>query len=225
MNNNEFDLKKLPVECQDSSIKKEDFELIDADKMVHEAKFETKPTTFLKDCFRRFKKNKSSVVAAIILGLLLVLSVVVPAVDRNDIKSPHPESTYLSPKLFNSGTGFWDGTKKWKNIPVDTGVNGFDETDKEANWWPNPERFKANAVSKKSFSDVTYTNGESRYGKEGYVHFGYYYNLPDSEEYVEFKTRPITAREMGENGGDTTLVLGATDEIYLTTFDTYERFI
>ena len=221
MKNNDFDLKNLPVECQDASIKQEDFELIDADKMVHEAKFETKPTTFLKDCIRRFKKNKSSVVAAIILGVLLVLSVVVPAVDRNDIKSPHPESTYLSPKLFNSGTGFWDGTKKWKDIPVDTGVNGFEETDKDANWWPNPERFKANAVSKKKFSDVTFTNGESRYGKEGYVHFGYYYNLPDSEEFVEFKTRAITAREEG-HADDTLLVLGATDEIWLTSFDTYD---
>ena len=221
MKNNEFDLKNLPLECQDTSIKKEDFELVDSESMIHEQKFETKPTTFLKDCFRRFKKNKSSVVAGIILGVLLVLSVVIPIADRNDIKTPHPESTYLEPKLFNSGFGFWDGTKKWSEIPVDTGANGFDETDKEKNWWPNPERFKSNAVSKKTFSDVTFTSGESKYGKEGYVHFGYYYNLPDSQEFVEFKTRAITSRADGKKD-DTTLELKATDKIYLTSFDTYD---
>ena len=221
MKNNDFDIKNLPVECNDPSIKKEDFELIDSESMIHEQKFETKPTTFLKDCFKRFKKNKSSVVAAIILGLLLVLSVFIPAVDRNDIKTPHPESTYLEPKLFNSGFGFWDGTKKWKNIPVDTGANGFNETDKQTNWWPNPERFKANAISKKQFSDVTYTSGESKYGKEGYVHFGYYYSLADNEEFVEFRTRPVTAREKGKKDDDT-LELKATDKIYLTSFDTYD---
>ena len=221
MKNNEFDLTNLPIECQDSSIKKDDFSLIQSDERIHDQKFETKPTTFLKDCFRRFKKNKSSVVAGIILGILLVLSVAIPILDRSDLKSPHPEATYLSPKLFNSGTGFWDGTKKWTNIPVDTGVNGFDETDKEKNWWPNPDRFKANAIANKKFSDVSFTDGESQYGKEGYVHFGYYYNILDSQEYVEFKTRPITSR-VDKHPDDTTLELKSTDKIYLTSFDTYD---
>ena len=221
MKNNEFDLTNLPIECQDSSIKKDDFSLIQSDERIHDQKFETKPTTFLKDCFRRFKKNKSSVVAGIILGILLVLSVAIPILDRSDLKSPHPEATYLSPKLFNSGTGFWDGTKKWNNIPVDTGVNGFDETDKEKNWWPNPDRFKANAIANKKFSDVSFTDGESQYGKEGYVHFGYYYNILDSQEYVEFKTRPITSR-VDKHPDDTTLELKSTDKIYLTSFDTYD---
>ena len=221
MKNNDFDLKNLPVECQDQSISKDDFKLVNSGDVIQEQKFETKPTTFLKDCFRRFKKNKSSVVAAFILGFLLVMSVFIPAVDRNDITTPHPESTYLEPKLFNSGLGFWDGTKKWKNIPVDTGENGFDETDKEKNWWPNPDRYKSNAISKKQFSDVTFTNGQSKYGKEGYVHFGYYYSLSDNEPFVEFKTRPITSRVKGKKDNDT-LEIKADDKIYLTSFDTYD---
>ena len=218
MKNNDFDIKNLPIECQDSSIKQEDFTLVNNDERIHEQKFETKPTTFLKDCLKRFKKNKSSVAAAVILGLLLALSVVVPIVDQNDIKNPHPYATYLQPKLFDSGTGFWDGTRKFHNIPVDTGENGFNETDKDKNWWPNPERFKHNAVMKKEFSSVEYTSGESQYGKEGYVHFGYYYTL--DKDFVEFKTRPITARK--ENVPDDTIFeLQPTDLIYLNTLDTY----
>jgi len=220
MKNNDFNLKNLPVECRDTSISENDFKFVDTRKISHEQKFQTRPTTFLKDCIRRFKKNKSSVVASVILGLLLVLSVVVPVVDKNNIKTPHPESTYLQPKLFNAGTGFWDGTKKWTKIPVDTGANGFEETNRDENWWPNPERFKTNAVTNKTFSDVEYTNGESKYGKEGYVHFGYYYNIPEEQESVEFKTRPITARKEGSSD-DTTLRIENTDKIYLTNFDTY----
>ena len=220
MKKNDFELKNLPVECQDSSIKQSDFELIDSENIIHEQKFETKPTTFFKDCLRRFRKNKSSVVAAVILGLLLVLSVAIPILDTNDIKSPHPESTYLEPKLFNAGFGFWDGTKKWEKIPVDTGDNGFDETDKEKNWWPNPERFKQNAVSKKKFSEVEYTSGQSQYGKEGYINFGYFHTIHDDEKYIEFKTREITARSGSSD--NTTLKINAGDKIYLTSFDTYD---
>ncbi len=221
MKKNDFEImNNLPKECQDSSIKQSDFELIDSNSMVHEQKFETKPTTFFKDCVRRFRKNKSSVVAAIILGLLLVLSVAIPIIDTNDIKSPHPESTYLEPKLFNAGLGFWDGTKKCEQIPVDTGENGFNETDREKNWWPNPENFKQNAVFKKKFSEVEYTSGQSKYGKEGYINFGYFASIHDDEEYIEFKTRPITSRVNGDD--NTKLKLNAGDKIYLNTFDTYD---
>ena len=64
----EFNLVSLPVECQDPEISKDDFKLVQADEKIHDQKFETKPTTFLKDCLKRFRKNKSSVVAAFILG-------------------------------------------------------------------------------------------------------------------------------------------------------------
>ena len=52
----------------------EDFELVNADKKIHDQKFDTKATTFAKDAFKRFCKNKSSVVAAIINALLLLCS-------------------------------------------------------------------------------------------------------------------------------------------------------
>ena len=215
----DFELNNLPIECRDESISKDDFKLVDSEKRVHEQKFETKPTTFFKDCVRRFKKNKSSVVAAYILGTLLVLSVLIPVVDRHDIKKTHSESIFLQPKLFNAGTGFWDGTKKWKNIPVDTGVNGFEETDKQEKWWPNPKQFKQKAVTKKTFSDIEYTDAISDYGKEGYVKFGYYSHTFKNKEkanYVEFKTRGLTTENL-----ESTLDL-STGEVYLKTFDTYD---
>ena len=96
------------------------FKFAQKEKSIHDTKFLTKPTTFFKDAFKRFCKNKSSVAGGIILGTLLVLSVIIPAVLPNDLTRPHPEEVFLLPKLFPSGTGFWDGTERIESVPVDT---------------------------------------------------------------------------------------------------------
>ena len=75
---------------EDADISKDDFVLTQVDSTVHEQKFQTKPTTFLKDSIKRFSKNKSSVVAAYILGALLLLSFIVPLVDTSNTKVAHP---------------------------------------------------------------------------------------------------------------------------------------
>ena len=41
------------------SVNKEDFVLVQDNVKISDKKFESKPTTFIKDAFRRFKKNKS----------------------------------------------------------------------------------------------------------------------------------------------------------------------
>ena len=183
--NKEFELASLPVECQDTSITKDDFKLVQADEKIHDQKFETKPTTFLKDCIKRFRKNKSSVVAAFILGILLVMSVVVPIFfktsDVHETKTSHPELYYLEPKLFNAGTGFWDGTKKMTNIAVDTS-----DPDK-ANWGPDYERYNKNAVSKLEIGEEQYTESPNKYAHGGYIQFGYF-AIPSTEEYIRFAT-------------------------------------
>ena len=97
----------------------EDFKLVQMDKKIHDTKFESKPTTFAKDAFRRFCKNKSSVVAAIIIGFLVLCAIIIPMVSPHDVKLPDLSKTFLPPKLFEAGTGFWDGTKTYKNIVWD----------------------------------------------------------------------------------------------------------
>ena len=209
LHDSDFDLTNLPLEAQDPEIKAEDFVLESNEHKSFEQKFQTKPTTFLKDSLRRFSKNKSSVVAAYILGGLLLLSIFVPIIDRNDTSVTHPEITYLRPKLFNAGTGFWDGTKKFADIPVDFSSDP-EGNDKEANWWPNPDVFVSNAVSKKSFSDLTYTNNATKYGKNGYIAVGYDEKLSDEIEYVEYKTNNLK------------YALNINVNHYLTSLDVYD---
>ena len=88
---------------EDVEISKDDFQLTQVDSTVHEQKFQTRPTTFLKDSLKRFSKNKSSVVAAYILGGLLLLSFLVPIFDKSDLSDKNPNAaneTYLAPKIF-----------------------------------------------------------------------------------------------------------------------------
>lgn len=205
----DFELNNLPIEAQDPEIKKEDFVIVSNNKTSHEQKFQTKPTTFLNDSLHRFAKNKSSVVAAIILGVLLLLSIIIPIADTSVTYEAQPSITYLQPKLFDAGTGFWDGTKRWDNIPVDVS-NDPEGKDKERNWFPNPKSFEPRAVTNKTFTDLVYTSSASEFGKEGYIQLGYYETIEDSEEYVEFKTRALS------------IALSTNVNHYISTFDTYD---
>ena len=140
-------------------ITKEDFAFVQKDTKIHDKKFETKPTTFAKDAFKRFCKNKSSVVGAIILGILVVLALFVPLISQANISKTSLGERFLAPKLFNSGTGFWDGTVSKKNIVYDL----ESET---------PADYVIDAVSKlKVDSKPTLINTASKYGKGGYLAF------------------------------------------------------
>jgi len=208
----------LPELEEEHEITKADFELVKVDNTVHEQKFQTRPTTFLKDSLRRFSKNKSSVVAAYILGGLLLMSFLVPIIDRTNTKVPHPNETYLAPKLFNSGTGWWDGTEKYSKIAVDTskvpeGISVEDLTpeEKQEYLWPSASKFpQRSAISKKKFTDLVYTNdatslGDEGYGKEGYLQFGYAQNVAHGTA-VDFSTQRFNS-------------LSLVDNLFISTFD------
>lgn len=98
----------------------DDFVLVQQDKKVTDKKIETKPTTFLKDAIKRFRKNKASVVGGIILGILILLTVIVPTFSNANIDVVSSQEAFLAPKLFEAGTGFWDGTRKMERIVYDT---------------------------------------------------------------------------------------------------------
>lgn len=63
----------------------EKFAFVQLDTKIHDVKFETKPIGYLHDAWNRFCKNKGSVVAAVIIGLLLLFAIVVPAISRYDV--------------------------------------------------------------------------------------------------------------------------------------------
>lgn len=168
--------EKKKLELEDYTIVSEDFSFVNEGKTIHDEKFATKPTTFFKDALKRFRKNKSSVVGAFILGFLVLLAIFVPIISQNEIDSPLIQEAYLAPKLFKSGTGFWDGTRKYKNIVYDT------END-------CPADFYNAAVSKlKVDSNPTLINQANKYGHGGYIIFTNPSTSASAEGYDYFRS-------------------------------------
>ena len=144
---------------EDVELSKDSFELVQSNTKIFDQKFETKATTYFKDALKRFRKNKSSVVGAFILGLLILLAIIVPIVSPFEINSPRVQERFLEPKLFEAGTGFWDGTRKYNNIIYDV------DNQKPADYYA-PAVTKLVVDKEPSYIDVA-----TKYGKGGYFVF------------------------------------------------------
>jgi len=98
----------------------QDWQFVQQNRFISEKKLESKPTTYLRDAVHRFFKNRSSVVAGVILAIVIGFAILVPVVDTNNIVDPITEATYLPPKWFEAnGSGFMDGTVSKSNVTID----------------------------------------------------------------------------------------------------------
>ncbi len=140
------------------SFAKGDFELTQFDRKLTDTKMKSRPTTFFKDAFRRFAKNKSSVTGAVILGTILLLTIFVPIFDTNSLDTTDPHLSYqtkLAPRLFDAGTGFWDGTTEYKDIAIDLDWDAYDK-DGTISGFPVTSS-NANISSDAIVGDISYT--------------------------------------------------------------------
>lgn len=108
MEKNNVNLNNIPLEK---------LRFADPGRRTGDKKFDTKPMSYAKDVFRRFCKNKSSVVAAIIIVILVLFAIFVPIFCETTYSTSLTDTTYLKyrnllPKSeFFSEYGFWDGGK------------------------------------------------------------------------------------------------------------------
>ena len=149
-----------------------DFKLVQHDKKIYDVKFKNKPTTFFKDALRRFVKSKPALVGFIVVGILFLTSLVVPMCTPDvGVYNVNPDGggdrtieRGLVPKLFDAGTGFWDGTIKRTGILYDK--------ENEA-----PVGYKENTYYNLVTYDRVVNNFSSPYANGGSVNF---YNLSTS---------------------------------------------
>lgn len=92
------------------SIPKEKFEFAEAQDFTHERELTTKPVGYFRDAFRRFCKNKGSVVAACIIIALILFAIIAPLCSAYTVDYSDAYYTFTRPKskMFAS-TSFWDG--------------------------------------------------------------------------------------------------------------------
>lgn len=89
-------------------IPKEKFEFANTGDRITDKKFDDKPIGYFRDAFNRFRKNKASIVAAIIILLIVLYALVVPFLGISEgmdtyYKRKGPRVTWLS------GLGIADG--------------------------------------------------------------------------------------------------------------------
>ncbi len=73
---NQFDINNIPAEK---------FEFAQAGENLHDEKFKTKPIGYLEDAWNRFRKNKASIVATLIILLVALYALVVPFISNYDL--------------------------------------------------------------------------------------------------------------------------------------------
>lgn len=159
------------VDLTKYEINENSFRFVNADRRITDTQLRTKGSSFAKDAFRRFCKNKASIVGAIVLGVLLLLSLIVPLVSPYSVKvgDANISEHFLEPKLFEAGTGFWDGTKTYKKtVNRDGSISGVVyDTENEC-----PAGFVKAAVSKLVVdTEPTYINKATSTGAGGYMVF------------------------------------------------------
>ena len=165
----------------------DDFQLIQADKRIMDTKLDTKPTTFFRDAVRRFCKNKSSVAAAIILAILIALAILVPLLSPHNITTVSTTEGFLAPKLFEAGTGFWDGTRSKTHIVYDT-VNEVPALSDRY----SPASIKQSLISLTVDTEPTFIDAASPYGSGGQIVFATDAAVEGKDAFLQSKNTTFT---------------------------------
>ena len=93
-------------------ISPEKFEFAQKDAYIHDEKLKTKSRGFFADAMLRFKKNKSSVVAAYIIAFLVLFAIFSPFISKYEIGDKDNVYTNYAPYIESfalSGKGMFDG--------------------------------------------------------------------------------------------------------------------
>lgn len=150
-------------------INESSFRFVNKEKRITDTQLKTKHSSFAKDSFRRFCKNKSSIVGAIVLGVLVLMAIIVPIVSPYGTDKVSAVEQFLQPKLFEAGSGFWDGTRRYeKKVNGDGNVAGilYDfKNDTPAGF------YKPAVLNLKVDTEPSYINNYSQYASGGFVMF------------------------------------------------------
>ncbi len=142
----------------------EKFTFVQADQILHDKKLQTKARSYFADAMIRFRKNKSSVVAAFILAFLILFALIVPIVSTYSIKDKDPNGLYTSfapyvPAIAEKKLGIFDGAYSpdsaneyafagYKAIGIETGMDPIISIDSTTS---NYEIIRGQKVEKKFY--------------------------------------------------------------------------
>ncbi|MBO4534633.1 MAG: ABC transporter permease [Clostridia bacterium] len=91
------------------SIDKSKFAFVNNDRVLTDVKLDTKPVGYLKDAWNRFKKNKASVAATVIIAIIALFAIIAPWCTPYEINQADGYYKQVRPKVSAKASGFWDG--------------------------------------------------------------------------------------------------------------------
>ncbi len=126
------------MKAQDYKISGELFTFRKTDGNLHDTKLETKPVSYLQDAMHRFSRNKASILAAFIIGFLVLFAIFGPMLTPYTVSYEDTSYAYALPKIQffrDNGIHFWDGGKNmvqsenfynaYRAIEIETGRSIF----------------------------------------------------------------------------------------------------
>ena len=158
------------------AIPPEKFRFVQEGRTLGDKKLETKPIGFMRDAWRRFAKNKSSIVGMVIIIVLMLFSLIAPLISRYEVSDIDGQYADASPKFASwAGGGFWDGTRRYENGTaayqryLAMGVeSGRDAVKKTYGSKQNESVVKQNGVDK-TVVTTTYSYRQDTYNAVGYI--------------------------------------------------------
>jgi len=96
-----------------NNIPQDMFTLVQENEKISDVKLSTKPVGYLKDAWNRFRKNRASVVALVIILLIALFAIITPLCSKFEMSDADGYYAKARPKLdsmSNTNSGFWDGT-------------------------------------------------------------------------------------------------------------------
>jgi len=103
------------MDINNMNIPVEKFQFANQNNLKHDRKFDTKPVSYFQGAFRRFCKNKGSIVGGIVIVILVLFAIIAPFFTPFSPAYYDQMYAYVTPKnkLFaNSNIDFWDGCKE-----------------------------------------------------------------------------------------------------------------
>lgn len=133
-------------------ISRDDFTFVQKDERIHDKKFETKPVSYMQDAWHRFKRNRASVIASVIIVLIVLFAVITPFVTTHSISDFNGVYAKMRPKLRAlEDTNFWNGTytkvlnERFYQYLVAMGI-AYEDTDGSGKAWEDGVNSRFNPI-------------------------------------------------------------------------------
>ena len=101
------------MKASELNISKEKFVLVNENKRLKDKELVTKPVSYFQDALRRFARNKGSIVAAVVIGILFLYAIIAPIISPFTVSYNDPVYSYVLPKShITEKLNFIDGCSK-----------------------------------------------------------------------------------------------------------------